>query len=329
MENPLIIGGAGCVGRFMAGLLTDAGHAPIIIDQVAALPGFDQRVMDALALPEQAPELLQAATMLIIALPEAAALQVLERYAGAMPSLRVLVNTCSVQTPFQRCASRLFCGVPSLGLNPMFSPTLDCRGRPLVLCERGHSEAGAWFEKLLGARGMLITRLTPDEHDRTLAVCQALPHAAILAFAVALQHSECDPALIAALAPPPMKTLLSLAARILQNQPATYWDIQKHNLNAARQREQLASGLDLLHQFCRQDTPENFSVELDAVRNYLGAELESYASACTAIFTLLNTPQGEASDARSSESAVRDPRQPHEGDGVAGDHVARPAGDHR
>jgi len=329
MEKFLIIGGAGCVGHFMARLLADAGHAPIIIDQVATATDIDQRVMDALALPEQAPELLQAATTLIIALPEEAALQVLERYAGAMPSLRVLVNTCSVQTPFQLRASRLFCGVPSLGLNPMFSPTLECRGRPLVLCERGRSEAGEWFERLLGERDMLVTRLTPDEHDRTLAVCQALPHAAILAFAVALQHSECDPALIAALAPPPMKTLLSLAARILHNQPATYWDIQKHNRNAARQREQLASGLDLLHQFCRQDTPENFSAELDAVRNYLGAEVGHHAKACADIFTLLNTPQGDTPHARSSEPVVRDPRQPHESVGVAGDHVARPAGDHR
>lgn len=291
MEKILIIGGAGCVGHFMARLLADAGHAPIIIDQVAAAPGIDQRVMDALALPEQAPELLQAATVLIIALPEDAALQVLERYAGAMPSLRVLVNTCSVQLPFQTRAARLFQHVPSVGLNPMFSPTLDCRGRPLVLCERSRSEAGDWFETVLGERGMLITRLTPDEHDRTLAVCQALPHAAILAFAVALQHSECDPALIAALAPPPMQTLLSLAARILQNQPATYWDIQKHNRHAARQREQLASGLDLLHQFCRQDTPENFSAELDAVRGYLGPETERYGEACSAVFTLLNTPK--------------------------------------
>ena len=54
MEKILIIGGAGCVGHFMAGLLADAGHAPIIIDRVAAPSGLDQRVMDALLLPEQA-----------------------------------------------------------------------------------------------------------------------------------------------------------------------------------------------------------------------------------------------------------------------------------
>ena len=36
MDKYLIIGGAGIVGRFIAGLLADAGHAPIIIDRIAA-----------------------------------------------------------------------------------------------------------------------------------------------------------------------------------------------------------------------------------------------------------------------------------------------------
>lgn len=300
MDKVLIIGGAGTVGRFVARLLMAAGHAPIVIDQVAADSAFDQRVMDALAVPEQAPELLEAATALIIALPEDTALHVLERYAGAMPSLRVLVNTCSVQLPFHKRAALRFRGVPSLGINPMFSPTLDCRGRPLVLCESVRSEAGDWFDGLLNQAGMHVTRLTPDEHDRTMAVCQSLPHAAVLAFAIALQHSECDPALIAALAPPPMQTLLSLAARILHNQPATYWDIQKHNRNAARQREQLASGLDLLHQFCRQDTPENFAAELESVRGWFGSEGQRYSEACAGIFRGLNSSPMTAASLRST-----------------------------
>ena len=141
MEKILIIGGAGTVGRFIADLLVGAGHRPIIIDRVAGDRALDQRVMDALLLPVHAPELLQAADTLVVALPEDAARQVLERYAGGMPSLRLLVNTCSVQQPFQRQAARLFPGVPLLGINPMFSPALECRGRPVALCERGQSEA--------------------------------------------------------------------------------------------------------------------------------------------------------------------------------------------
>ena len=329
MEKTLIIGGAGTVGRFIADLLVGAGHRPIIIDRVAGDRALDQRVMDALLLPVHAPELLQAADTLVVALPEDAARQVLERYAGGMPSLRLLVNTCSVQQPFQRQAARLFPGVPSLGINPMFSPALECRGRPVALCERGQSEAAEHFAALLRARGMQVTRVSPDEHDRIMAVCQVLPHAAILAFAFALQRSECDPQRLAALAPPPMQTLLSLAARILVNPPETYWDIQKHNPASQQQRGQLASGLDTLHQVCRQDTPQAFFDELSAVRDYLGQGVESYGAACAQLFQLLNTQQGETPDARSRQPAVQPDPGPLESGSAAGHHAARPAGDHR
>lgn len=334
MEKTLVIGGAGTVGRFIAGLLVDDGCRPIVIDRVAAERTFDQRVMDALALPTHAPELLQAAEVVVCALPEDTALQVLECYAGALPSLRLLVNTCSVQQPFHAQAARLFARVPVLGINPMFSPTLDCRGRPVALCERGQgergqAEAGERYEALLRGRGMQVTRVTPDEHDRIMAACQTLPHAAILAFAFALQRSECDPRTFAALAPPPMQTMLSLVARILLNEPVTYWDIQKHNQASQRQREQLAGGLDALHQLCRQDSPAAFAAELQGVRDYLGPAVEHHGDACAAIFQLLNTPQGVTPHARSSQCAVDDHQGPREGSGAAGDHAARPAGDHR
>jgi|GEM_PF-324924 len=329
MDKYLIIGGAGIVGRFIAGLLADAGHAPIIIDREPAGRAFDQRVMDALELPEQAPELLEATTALVLALPEEVALQVLECYARRMPSLRLLVNTCSVQQPFQERAAQLLPGIPSLGINPMFSPTLDCRGRPVVLCEREPGAAGARFATLLGEHGMRVRHLSPEAHDRTMAVCQTLPHAAVMAFAFALQRSECDPELLAELAPPPMQTLFALAARILHNPPQTYWDIQRHNRHGARQREYLAGGLDQLHQFCRQDSTDAFAAELDAVRAWFGPGVAGHSRTCTRLFNLLNTSQGEHHDARSGKPSVLDDQGPRQGGGPAGDHAAGATGHHR
>ena len=184
MDKYLIVGGAGIVGRFIAGLLADAGHAPVIIDREPAGRAFDQRVMDAMDLPKHAPELLESTTALVLALPEETALQVLECYARRMPALRLLVNTCSVQQPFQERAAQLLPGLASLGVNPMFSPSLDCRGRSVLLCEREPGAAGARFATLLGGHGMRVRHLGPEAHDRTMAVCQTLPHAAIMALSL-------------------------------------------------------------------------------------------------------------------------------------------------
>lgn len=288
MDNILILGGAGMVGSFVAGILGKGGHKLTLVDVVPSRALLNHRVMDVLSMPDQAPELLEAATIIIFALPEEVAIRGLECFVGKAPSVKVLVNTCSVQAPFQRRAEELFPTVASVGINPMFAPTLDCAGRSVVLCERGESEAGNRFATLLQAHAMRVTRLFPDEHDRAMAVCQALPHAAILAFAFALERSGCDMDTLQALAPPPMKTMLSLVARILHNAPVIYWDIQKHNSAAQQQRDQLSASLGLLDHLCEVDTPEAFAEKLNAVQLQLGTYVEVYGKTCEALFKTLS-----------------------------------------
>ncbi|QXI26838.1 prephenate dehydrogenase dimerization domain-containing protein [Pseudomonas vanderleydeniana] len=287
MNNFLILGGSGIVGGFIAGILQTRGHAAVIVDLVPS-PLADHRVMDALSLPDKAPYLLEAASAVVFALPEDIAIQVLERYAASSSSIKVIINTCSVQGPFQRNAQALFPEVPCVGINPMFSPTLDCRGRPVVLCERASSKEGDWLEALLHEQAMLVRRLSPEEHDKVMAVCQTLPHAAILAFTMALSRSQCDLETIQALAPPPMRTLLSLSARILLNAPVTYWDIQKHNSAGQLQRDRLADSLGRLDHLCRLDTPERFAEEMATARRQLGRYVEDYGETCELLFTVLN-----------------------------------------
>lgn len=289
MDNVLILGGAGMVGSFVAGMLRGRGQSLMVVDVVPPRAPVNHRVMDALSMPEQAPELLKAATIIIFALPEDVAMRGLECFAGQIPSIKVIVNTCSVQAPFQRRAEELFPTVASVGINPMFAPTLDCTGRPVVLCERRESEAGNRLATLLQAHAMRVTRLPPDEHDQVMAVCQALPHAAILAFAFALRRSGCDMDTLQAVAPPPMKTMLSLVARILHNAPAIYWDIQKHNSAGQRQRDQLSASLGLLDHLCGGDTPEAFADELNAVQRLLGTYVDVYGKTCETLFNVLSS----------------------------------------
>lgn len=276
------------VGSFIAGILSKTENTLTVVDVVPPRAPLDHCVIDVLSMPEQVPELLEAATVIIFALPEDVAIRGLECFVGQIPSVNVIVNTCSVQAPFQRRAAELFPGVASVGINPMFAPTLDCTGRPVVLCERQESEVGNRLATLLQANAMRVTRLPPDEHDQVMAVCQALPHAAILAFAFALERSGCDMDTLQAVAPPPMKTMLSLAARILHNAPVIYWDIQKHNSEGQRQRDQLSASLVLLDQFCRSDTPEAFTDELNAVRRQFGVYVDVYGKTCETLFNVLS-----------------------------------------
>ncbi|WP_414865703.1 prephenate dehydrogenase dimerization domain-containing protein [Pseudomonas sp. IT-P12] len=288
MDNILILGGAGMVGSFIAKIFEKSGNALTVIDLVPPRTSINHHVMNVLSIPDKEPELLETATIIVFALPEDVAISGLERLVGKAPSVRTIVNTCSVQTTFQCRTEKLFPEVASVGINPMFAPTLDCTDRPVVLCERTESEVGNHFAALLQEHAMRVMRLLPNEHDRVMAVCQALPHAAILAFSFALERSGCNMDTVQALAPPPMKTMLSLAARVLQNAPAIYWDIQKYNNAAQHQRDELSAGLGLLNQLCGGDMSEAFAEKLNGVQRKMGGYADTYGKACEALFNLLS-----------------------------------------
>ena len=107
----------------------------------------------------------------------------------------------------------------------MFAPALGFAGRPVAArrASRGPGAGSAGAGWTLGGAG---GELTADEHDRIAAATQALTHAAVLAFGLALDDLDVDVAELAAVAPPPHATLLALLARIAAGHPEVYWDVQ-------------------------------------------------------------------------------------------------------
>ncbi len=134
----MVIGDTGVVGAFLVRLLVADGHHVVVIDKRAA-PG-EHWVMDAAELTGQGAHLLADTDALIFALPELTALDVLARCAGHTRENFWLINTCSIQRPFQDLAAEICPSAVSVGINPMFSPKLDCAGRPVVVCEDGHRQ---------------------------------------------------------------------------------------------------------------------------------------------------------------------------------------------
>lgn len=291
MNNILILGGAGRVGQFMARILESHANALTLIDLVAPPPQYSHYLMNALDVVEHKPDILQDITIIVFALAEDLAIRTLERFSQKSPSVELIINTCSVQDAFHAKTEVFFPSADSVGINFLFAPDLDCRGRSVVVCERRQSKAGELLETILLHKGMEVRKVAPADHDGLMAICQSLPHAAILAFALALQRSGFDIETLSALSPPPMRAMLSMVARVLQNSPETYWEIQKYNSSAQEQRDQMISGLGLLTDLSREISSNNFSDELCKVRQYFGTHLEMYTDASAQFFDVLNRNQ--------------------------------------
>ena len=199
----------------------------------------------------------------------------------------MLLPTCSVQLPFFARAAELRVRQPLLGVNPMFSPTLPSAGRPVVLITRESGDPAGVVPDRLAVGGMTVVRMTAAEHDATMSYVQALPHAAVLGFAMALVGAPVDAARLLAVAPPPARTLIALASRILTGRPEVYWDIQHANAVAAARRTELVSSVAHLDKAAASGDAAEFRATLDSIADWLGPQLAQGAQDCRVIFEQL------------------------------------------
>jgi prephenate dehydrogenase len=121
-------------------------------------------------------------------------------------------------------------------------------------------------------------------------VTQALTHAAVLAFGLALDELGIAVEDLGAVATPPHLTLLALLARIASGEPETYWDVQAGNPHARRARAALGAGLATLADAADHGTSGDFAALLERARERLGPDSYAYARICEELFAVARPP---------------------------------------
>jgi prephenate dehydrogenase len=225
--------------------------------------------------------------VVVLAVPESVALAALPSVAQTMPPGALLVNTLSVQGEIGAAGRKHAGHLELLGLNPMFAPSLDPRGRAVAAVVVRDGPRVRTVLEVVASWGARIVRVSAEEHDRLAAATQGLTHAAILAFGLALLQmlgTARGVAALAAIAPPPHTTLLALLARIVDGTPDVYWDVQSGNPHAALAREALFAGVRLLSDLIEEGQPA-FTDGLLELRDLLGDRLQPYRDHCAAIFS--------------------------------------------
>jgi 4-amino-4-deoxyprephenate dehydrogenase len=253
-EAVVVAGSNGGFGRLLAPLLAEVSAAVVGVD-LAPEPdgtgGLARYLAADVARPSD--ELLAAvreASVLLLCVPEDAALQAIERLAGELPPGGLLVDTLSVKTPVAEAVERFRGDVEVLSLNPLFAPDLGLAGRSVAAVRLRPGPRSDAFLALLAERGAEVSVLSAAEHDRQAAATQVATHAVLLALGLFLEHSSYAPS--PALAPPPHWALLSLLARVVTNDPETYRRIQLDNPHAAAVRDELARNLRELDERIRE-----------------------------------------------------------------------------
>ncbi|KGE18887.1 prephenate dehydrogenase dimerization domain-containing protein [Paenibacillus wynnii] len=281
----VIVGGTGGIGGMFATLLAEAGVEVCLIDQNYLIVNFELLQCDITSPTPAAISVIRMADMVILALPERVAMNALAIVSNLMKPESLLAHTLSVQLPIATKIDYLGISLEVVGLNPMFAPNLSIVGRPVAAIIHNEGPRVAELLQLLSDVGARVVRIDAEEHDQLVAAMQALTHASIISFGLALSTLNVDIAKLSLLAPPPHSTMLALLARISSGTPEVYWDVQTANQQASMARIALVNAIHRLNALTTNESAlDDFIDLLSETREVLGNEITSYQDLCALIF---------------------------------------------
>jgi prephenate dehydrogenase len=293
-ERCLVAGGAGAVGGLVVDLLLGEGAEVVVVDVAAPPPdladvcGYARGDVCAMDGPLAAE--LRRADIAVLALPEPVALAAVLTLARQLRPGALLVDTLSVKTGIVAALTAHAEHLEAVSLNPMFAPALGFDGRAVAAVVVHDGPRARALLDAVSRRGGRVVVLGADEHDRVAAVTQALTHAAVLAFGLALDELGVAVEDLSEVATPPHLALLALLARIGSGGPETYWHVQAGNPHARRARAALASGLAALADVADHGTSGDFAGMLERARASLGHERDAYMRICEELFVVAHPP---------------------------------------
>lgn len=218
-----IVGSAGAYGRW----LTRFFRARMGLDVIGHDPADPASVDES--------ELVQRADVLVFSAPIRHTTELIERYcalAAGTEAGRLWLDVTSIKAA--PVSAMLASRAEVVGLHPMTAPPKapTLKGRVMVVSEARLEAWRPWVASLLAALEAECVHATPEQHDRVMALVQAMVHATHLAQAGVLRGEAARVGDLAALMPYRSASFemdTAILARILSLNPAIYEDIQFGN----------------------------------------------------------------------------------------------------
>jgi prephenate dehydrogenase len=241
------------MGSLFARLLTAAGATVHISDRDTPL--------DNAALAERC-------DLNLVAVPLRVTPAVLAELAPRLRPGAALASLGSLMEPslpvLQECTGEAFL------LHPLFGPgRKTLHGAALALAPLRAGPHGEWLLDVLRQQGAGIVETAPEQHDRAMAVAQALLHGSYAALAPQIMAAlpGDDPL---AWASPTLRLHLALMSRILHQNPRLYGDLLALNRHTPAAIDALTARLATLRAAVA-DGPDAVAALFTAARDALGA----------------------------------------------------------
>ncbi|MDE9535030.1 chorismate mutase [Xenorhabdus bovienii] len=287
----VVVGVKGSIGSFLAKQITLSAGQVVGIDIAPLdipLVGIEFIQADITQPNYTVQKTLQKAQIVVFALSQEVINQALPSVRNYLSANCLLVDTLSIKSSFHDLLIEQKVTQPAIGINPMFSGDLTPTSRPIAVVVYRQGSMIDMFLSLLKSWQLNVIIMDSVEHDREMALLQSLVHAVILSFANVLCSAQIAEISIDALAPPPFRVLLTLVARMTQNNPDVYWEIQASNHYASEVRQQLRMALMKLETNVASLNRDDFCRDILQIKSQLIEPHQSLIEASKQIFECIN-----------------------------------------
>lgn len=250
-----IIGGRGQMGGMLAHLFGDLGHRVIIADLDTDLTAADAA---------------EQADVTVVSVPIDVTEEVIRQIGPRVRTDGLLMDVTSVkESPVNAMLGATKASV--VGTHPMFGPSVhSLQGQRLVLC-RARGDAWAnWVAETFGARGLVVTETTPQQHDRAMSVVQVLTHfqTQVLGLTLARLGMPIEDTL--KFTSPAYLLELYVTARHFAQSPELYGQIEMRNPRRGEVMGAFSSAAEELSRVVGSGTQAEFDKVFEEVRHFFG-----------------------------------------------------------
>ena len=258
-----IIGGRGGMGRAMARLFEDLGHAVLIADVDTELSPVDAAKL---------------ADVVVISVPIDVTTEVIEQVGPHVREEALLMDVTSLKSaPLASMLKATRASV--IGTHPMFGPNVhSVQGQRVVLCSGRGEPWEKWLIRAFEARGLVVTNTTADAHDRAMAVVQVLNHFQTQVFGIALARFGVPVEETLQFASPAYLMELYVAGRHFAQSPELYSAIEMNNPRVDEVLQTYRAAADALAKTIEARDRDGFRQMFEEVRGYYGERFRREAT---------------------------------------------------
>ena len=212
--NVGIIGGTKGMGRWFAGLLQKEDCTVHICGRKTAL-GIN--------------DIARICNVVVVAVPISATADIIKQVGPLLAKDTLLMDLTSLK---KEPVELMLANSPAvvIGCHPLFGPALtDASGQNIVLCPARGTKWFSWIKNICEKNKMVILETAPDEHDKMMAIVQALNHLNTIILGMALAETNITLEEITKFSTTIFRTKLEIIKKVFKESPGLYADIITEN----------------------------------------------------------------------------------------------------